>query len=162
MNEKLISQAVTFLKHPQVQNSDKEKQLVFLKKKGLTDEEIAEAYKKLESKEVTIALGSKTVSVSYRYAHSSLSINQSYANLTELSGFSAFSQVKVLIISHNKLTSLPKEISTLVYLKVLNAGFNEITNEGLPVELFELINLTQLYLNNNKLTSLDRFEGYTT
>ena len=52
MNEKLISQAVTFLKHPQVQNSDKEKQLVFLKKKGLTDEEIAEAYKKLESKKL--------------------------------------------------------------------------------------------------------------
>lgn len=159
MNDKLISQAVTFLKHPQVQSSDKEKQLMFLKKKGLTEEEIAEAYKRLESKEEITAPVTKAVSAPYRPLPSTLTINKSYANLLELSGLTAFTQIKVLIISHNKLTALPKEISTLVNLKVLNAGFNEITSEGLPVEFFELITLKQLHLNNNKLTSLDRFEG---
>lgn len=159
MNDKLIQQAVSFLKHPQVQSSDKEKQIMFLKKKGLSDEEVAEAYKRLESKEEAPAPVSKTGIVPFRPLPNTFTINQSYANLTQLPSLASFTSIKVLIVSHNQLTAFPKEISTLVSLKVLNAGYNEITHEGLPAEFFELINLKQLHLNNNKLSSLDRFES---
>lgn len=48
MNEKLINTAVAFLKNPKVKDASREKQIEFLTKKGLKEDEIAEAYKRVE------------------------------------------------------------------------------------------------------------------
>lgn len=46
MRNDLIESAVSFLSSPNVQNAEKEKKIQFLKNKGLTDEEIEEAFKR--------------------------------------------------------------------------------------------------------------------
>lgn len=57
-----------------------------------------------------------------------------------------------LDISENQLISLPSRISTLNNLKILYAYRNQLSY--LPSEIFELNNLTELYLSENQLTSL--------
>ena len=52
------------------------------------------------------------------------------------------------------LSSLPKEIGSLINLRQLYLNYNQLTE--LPKEIGSLIQLTGLYLCNNKLTSLPR------
>jgi hypothetical protein len=47
MREELIKSAESFLSSANVQSADKEKKIQFLKKKGLDDEEIEEAFKRV-------------------------------------------------------------------------------------------------------------------
>lgn len=47
MREDLIKSAESFLSSANVQSADKDKKVQFLKKKGLTDEEIEEAFKRV-------------------------------------------------------------------------------------------------------------------
>lgn len=47
MREDLIKSAESFLSSPDVQSADKEKKVQFLKTKGLNDEEIEEAFKRV-------------------------------------------------------------------------------------------------------------------
>ncbi|KAI8878240.1 hypothetical protein K501DRAFT_336891 [Backusella circina FSU 941] len=49
MREDLLKSAVSFLTSPNVQSADREKKIQFLKKKGLDDEEIEEAFKRAGS-----------------------------------------------------------------------------------------------------------------
>jgi hypothetical protein len=49
MREDLLTSAVSFLTSSKVQSADKEKKIQFLKKKGLDDEEIEEAFKRAGS-----------------------------------------------------------------------------------------------------------------
>lgn len=50
MREDLIKSAESFLSSANVQSADKEKKIQFLKKKGLNDEEIEEAFKRVGDK----------------------------------------------------------------------------------------------------------------
>lgn len=49
MKEDLIKSAVSFLSSADVQTADRDKKVEFLKKKGLNDQEIGEAFKRVES-----------------------------------------------------------------------------------------------------------------
>lgn len=49
MKEDLIKSAVSFLSSANVQTADRDKKVEFLKKKGLNDQEIGEAFKRVES-----------------------------------------------------------------------------------------------------------------
>ncbi len=60
--------------------------------------------------------------------------------------------IKILILSYNNLTQLPVEIWQLTQLTTLNLSNNNITQ--LPVEIGKLTLLTTLYLSYNKLTYL--------
>ncbi|KAI8993185.1 peroxisomal membrane anchor protein conserved region-domain-containing protein [Pilobolus umbonatus] len=52
MREDLLTSAESFLSSPQVISSDKSKKVEFLKKKGLTEEEITEAFRRVENKSI--------------------------------------------------------------------------------------------------------------
>lgn len=55
MREELIKSAESFLSSANVQSADKEKKIQFLKKKGLNDEEIEEAFKRVGDTNSTTA-----------------------------------------------------------------------------------------------------------
>jgi hypothetical protein len=49
MKEDLIKSAVSFLSSANVQTADRDKKVAFLKNKGLDDQEIEEAFKRVEA-----------------------------------------------------------------------------------------------------------------
>lgn len=49
MKENLIKSAVSFLSSANVKTADREKKVEFLRKKGLNDQEIEEAFKRVET-----------------------------------------------------------------------------------------------------------------
>lgn len=57
--------------------------------------------------------------------------------------------LQVLLLSNNKLTSLPKEIGKMSLLTELDASGNQITQ--LPMTIGDLFNLRALNLKNNQL-----------
>jgi len=57
-----------------------------------------------------------------------------------------------LYLYDNQLTNLPKEFWNLTNFNWLDLGWNQLTT--FPKEIWNLTNLTQLYLNNNQLTTL--------
>ncbi|WP_195743080.1 leucine-rich repeat domain-containing protein, partial [Leptospira interrogans] len=65
--------------------------------------------------------------------------------------------VRVLILSEQKLTTLPKEIKQLQNLKLLDLGHNQLT--ALPKEIGQLRNLQELDLSFNSLTTLPKEVG---
>ena len=69
--------------------------------------------------------------------------------------FFRFSCLTNLSVSHNKLTSLPSEISSALlpqHLKELDLSHNHLTS--FPIELFYLPSLQRLNVSNNPITSL--------
>ncbi|PHZ11859.1 uncharacterized protein RHIMIDRAFT_238513 [Rhizopus microsporus ATCC 52813] len=60
MRNDLIESAVSFLSSPNVQNAEKEKKIQFLKNKGLTDEEIEEAFKRTTTTTTTTPTSTAT------------------------------------------------------------------------------------------------------
>ncbi len=63
------------------------------------------------------------------------------------------SRLKVLDLSHNKLSGVPAEIGQLKDLEVLDLSYNLLT--GLPNELANLSNLKLLDLSGNKYSQAD-------
>ncbi|KAL1528377.1 hypothetical protein AB1Y20_009728 [Prymnesium parvum] len=57
-----------------------------------------------------------------------------------------------LILRHQEILSLPKEIITMRHIELLDLSHNEI--EVLPAEIYKLKVLKKLYLDHNKLTTL--------
>lgn len=162
--EELIKSAIGFLKNPKVVNEDKEKVKLFLRGKGLTDESIVEAYRRLTEVKPTIQAVAAvpttqssilpTQSFLPKPSHA-LKINLSHQGISVLPSLSH--NLKVLVASFNTLASLPKEVYVLVDLEVLNLCNNKITDSGLPAELFALPSLKDINLSNNQLTSIDQF-----
>ncbi|CAG9315151.1 unnamed protein product [Blepharisma stoltei] len=163
MNEKLIVTAVNFLKNPKVQSAPKEKQIEFLKKKGLNDEDIAEAYKRVESSsktEMATSLAPSPTLATQVPSYSSLkttTLGLDRRGLTVLPPLIGISHLRILVISNNEFVSIPKEINLLQDLEILNASHNKLKNDGIPDELFDLSSLSYLNLAHNELTSLERF-----
>ena len=63
------------------------------------------------------------------------------------------SNLQVLNISSNKMTSLPAELGQLSKLRILNASNNQFT--GIPHELGNLQNLEVLDLSGNDISEFD-------
>jgi len=157
MNEKLVQQAVNFLKHPNVQNAPKDKQVSFLQKKGLNQEEIDEAYKRVAEKPTPKQEVSSVVTSASPFANTNgfrSFFNQKLKQLPKIA------KCRVLVVSKNELKELPEDIGSLQELEVLNAGFNSIPSQGLP-ESFFFLGIKELNLQNNCLTSLERFGQLT-
>ena len=157
--KELIRQAIGFLKNPKIANQDKEKVNAFLKKKGLTDEDIQEAYKRLQEPENFEPPKLLPIKPSIEPAVSTSSSTKilNHSGLTDLPYNELEPTTSILIANYNMLTSLSKTIGNLQDLKILNLSNNKLTDSGLPNELFDLPKLEQLYLSNNALTSLQRF-----
>jgi Leucine-rich repeat (LRR) protein len=166
MNKSLIRTAVGFLKNPKVANESREKINAFLKKKGLTDIEIKEAYRiydeqinsngnnnTLEQPETTVPNPTPQ-----KNDPGSFILLLSHRNLSSLENLSSSQFATQLIASYNTLTSIPKEISLLNLLEILNLSYNKIPNSGLPNEFFALPSLKNLNLSNNQLDSLEKFD----
>jgi Leucine-rich repeat (LRR) protein len=164
MQESLIKNAVTFLKNPKIVGADKEKVLKFLKNKGLSDDDIKEAYRRVneptETPSLDLDLPAQPVSapkLPILYSKASSFINLSFSSLSALPAPEAFSSAKTIIASFNTISELPVSIGTLNDLQHLNLMSNKITSQGLPDRFFTLFNLIDLNLSRNSLTSLERF-----
>lgn len=160
MDDRLVNQAVAFLNHPNVRGVEKEKQLAFLKKKGLTDEQIALAFERHEKKEKTqVTIPSDTAPAK---PTESTHLNLRKSGLTQLPDLNPYLNITILNVSLNKLTALPSEIGKLHNLTTFNAQQNLLTNSGLPSEFFELEHLQDINFAFNKLTNLANFYHFAT
>ncbi len=63
-----------------------------------------------------------------------------------------YPQLAILLLDHNKLTTLPSEIGKLTNLRCFDLFNTKLT--ALPPEIGKLANLMELNLSNNKLTTL--------
>lgn len=69
-----------------------------------------------------------------------------------------FLPIQVLLVSNNRLVSLPEELGRMERLTELDAACNQITH--LPARLSDLKNLRSLSLRNNHLVYLPRGKPY--
>ncbi|ABC29905.1 Leucine-rich repeat (LRR) protein [Hahella chejuensis KCTC 2396] len=67
--------------------------------------------------------------------------------------FKGLEHVKILYLSENSLSSLPKSISEMKSLKVVHLGWNEF--KEFPVELFDIEGLKDVYISKNKISHID-------
>ncbi|MBN3275986.1 RSU1 protein, partial [Polyodon spathula] len=79
------------------------------------------------------------------------------SNMLDIAGLYALSNITQLVLSHNKLTTVPPNIADLKNLEVLNFFNNQI--EELPTQLSSLQKLKHLNLGMNRLNSLPRGFG---
>lgn len=170
MQENLIKNAVQFLKNPKVAGTDREKLVTFLKTKGLNDEEINEAFKRVEAPAVTLPSPSLAAPLVQSQSdlpikpfsvHSPLisTLNRSSSSLTVFPDIKTLSAVKTLLLSHNQISSLPSEIIQLSNLETLDLSYNKLTNDSIPLSFFSLFHLKTLNLAHNSLTSLNHFSS---
>lgn len=66
--------------------------------------------------------------------------------------FNSLIYLEVLLVEHNKLKIVPKEIAGCLNLRELHLGFNELTH--VPIEMGFLVNLEKLFLQRNNLHEL--------
>ncbi|KAM7370263.1 hypothetical protein PAMP_011528 [Pampus punctatissimus] len=78
-------------------------------------------------------------------------------NMLDIPGLFTLSNITQLVLSHNKLTAVPANISELKNLEVLNMFNNQI--EELPTQISSLQKLKHLNLSMNRLNSLPRGFG---
>lgn len=177
MQENLIKNAVQFLKNPKVAGTDKEKLITFLKSKGLNDDEIQEAFKRVDSPSSAgislsnlpsapnasaLPVQAQPVPLPLPHSHSQSStstLNQSSCNLSSFPEIRFLHPIKTLLLSHNLISQLPKEIIQLSQLETLDLSFNKLTDSSFPISFFSLLNLKTLNLAHNSLTSLDHFSS---
>lgn len=74
--------------------------------------------------------------------------------LTTLPRELCFLPIQVLLVSNNRLVSLPEELGRMEQLTELDAACNQITH--LPARMSDLKNLKSLSLRNNHLVYLPR------
>lgn len=161
MQENLIKNAVQFLKNPKVAGTDKEKLITFLKGKGLSDEDIKEAFKRVSAEPQPAAptpldlVTSPTKPVNVQILNST--VQQSHSNLSTFPDPRFLTSCKTLLLSHNQLSAIPAEINLLTNLENLDLSSNTLTSEGLPLPFFSLFHLKSLNLSFNNLKSLEHF-----
>lgn len=162
MQENLIKNAVQFLKNPKVTGTDKEKLITFLKGKGLNDDDIKEAFKRVSSEPqpAPIDLPPSAPKPSNIQILNS-TVQQSHSNLSTFPDPRFLTSCKTLLLSHNQLSSIPAEISLLTNLEHLDLSSNSLSSEGLPVHFFSLFHLKSLNISQNSLSSLQHFHRFS-
>lgn len=158
--EELIRSAMSFLKNPKVVTEDKEKIRQFLRGKGLSDENIAEAYKRVaEAKAPMVPLANLPKTLPMMSPLNLIKLNVSHQGLSSLPVLAQNSSLKVLVASFNAITSIPKEVSMLNDLEILNISNNKIDDLNISAEFFTLHSLKQLNFSNNQVALLQPFCG---
>ena len=156
--ENLIKTAVNFLKNPKVAGKDKDKIRSFFISKGLTDEDIQEAYKRVAMPEqkpsILEIIDKPKISLPSNLTQRT---NFSHQNLALFPEIFSKPSTKFLVASFNKIPSLPSKIIELYDLEYLNLSNNNFTDQGLPDEFFSLSSLKDLDLSNNQLIAFERF-----
>ncbi|XP_040133081.1 ras suppressor protein 1 isoform X1 [Ictidomys tridecemlineatus] len=79
------------------------------------------------------------------------------SNMLDINGLFSLSHITQLVLSHNKLTTVPPNIAELKNLEVLNFFNNQI--EELPTQISSLQKLKHLNLGMNRLNTLPRGFG---
>ncbi|KAG7336102.1 hypothetical protein KOW79_000795 [Hemibagrus wyckioides] len=79
------------------------------------------------------------------------------SNLLDIPGLFTLSNITQLVLSHNKLTTVPPNVAELKNLEVLNMFNNQI--EELPTQISSLQKLKHLNLGMNRLSTLPRGFG---
>uniref|UniRef100_A0AAQ4RPC8 Ras suppressor protein 1 n=1 Tax=Gasterosteus aculeatus aculeatus TaxID=481459 RepID=A0AAQ4RPC8_GASAC len=79
------------------------------------------------------------------------------SNMLDVPGLFTLSNITQLVLSHNKLTAVPPNVSELKNLEVLNMFNNQI--EELPTQISSLQKLKHLNLGMNRLSGLPRGFG---
>ncbi|XP_020016690.2 ras suppressor protein 1 isoform X1 [Castor canadensis] len=79
------------------------------------------------------------------------------SNMLDVSGLFSLAHITQLVLSHNKLTTVPPNIAELKNLEVLNFFNNQI--EELPTQISSLQKLKHLNLGMNRLSTLPRGFG---
>uniref|UniRef100_A0A8D2ZWY0 Ras suppressor protein 1 n=1 Tax=Scophthalmus maximus TaxID=52904 RepID=A0A8D2ZWY0_SCOMX len=79
------------------------------------------------------------------------------SNMLDIPGLFTLSNITQLVLSHNKLTAVPANVSELKNLEVLNMFNNQI--EELPTQISSLQKLKHLNLGMNRLSGLPRGFG---
>ncbi|KAI2581714.1 FLII actin remodeling protein, partial [Homo sapiens] len=68
----------------------------------------------------------------------------------------ALQKLEHLSVSHNNLTTLHGELSSLPSLRAIVARANSLKNSGVPDDIFKLDDLSVLDLSHNQLTECPR------
>ncbi|XP_064190209.1 leucine-rich repeat protein SHOC-2 [Anguilla rostrata] len=79
------------------------------------------------------------------------------SNMLDVPGLFTLSNITQLVLSHNKLTTVPPNVADMKNLEVLNVFNNQI--EELPTQISSLQKLKHLNLGMNRMSSLPRGFG---
>jgi len=175
-NEKLIQVAIQFLSNPKIEPASEESKTTFLKKKGLNDEDIKQAFKLYKEKKekaaakeaepkttptTTTDTSSKdeqqdlTLDEKIEKAKKSNVLSLKKSNLTTIPpAVFNLTNLTTLIISFNKLQNIPDEIKNLTNLQVLHASNCFLSNDQISQQLWLLPNLKELNLVKNTLIDM--------
>jgi hypothetical protein len=168
--EKLIGIAVLFIGNPNVEKESEELKKAFLKKKGLNEKMIREAFHRYEIKKAEqekkdssqdSASGQRKVDIdaliSKSYRTKFLSLRN--ADLKELSSelISKIGHIEQLILNNNQFTSIDPSIKSLKNLRTFHLVNCGLDVGILPIEFFELEGLEELNLSSNHIHSLSEF-----
>jgi len=173
-NEKLIKIAVQFLLNPKIENAPDETKKAFLKKKGLNDENIAQAFKLAKEKKESDKEKEKEnqAAASQSKAQAEPENKLSVEELIEKAKQSntlflkklpitkipdevfQLTNLQVLVLSGLKLEKIPSEISKLTNLTTLHAVDCGLYDNQLAPEVWGLEKLEELNLSKNKLTNV--------
>lgn len=173
--EKLVRVAATFLQNPKVENETLELKTAFLKRKGLTDPEIKQAFELYkekarmaqEEKELKEEMASynsdskseENLKARIERAKKSNFLSLKDFKLTQLPDeIFTLANLKTLIISGNPIGVIPEEIGMLTQLQLLQAANCGIQDGGFPESAAaKLAELTELNLSQNQFTNVDGF-----
>merc|ERR1712032_66170 len=167
--EKLIRISATFLAKTEVEKESLELRKAFLKRKGLTEEEIQKAFeaykekKKLEIEEQEL----KKELDSYKDGQGDSKKNlEKKIERAKKSGFLSLKgfelsdipaevldllDLRTLVLSDNPLGRVPEQIEKLKNLRILHLVNCDIGDEGIPEQLFTLEHLQELNLSQNHI-----------
>eukprot|EP00331_Platyophrya_macrostoma_P013906 CAMPEP_0176422218 /NCGR_PEP_ID=MMETSP0127-20121128/9613_1 /TAXON_ID=938130 /ORGANISM="Platyophrya macrostoma, Strain WH" /LENGTH=268 /DNA_ID=CAMNT_0017803047 /DNA_START=14 /DNA_END=820 /DNA_ORIENTATION=+ len=181
-NPKLVQVAVQFLLNPATEKTPDDTKKAFLKKKGLTDEQIDEAFKLAKERkekekataekpaESTTSKPAETVDSGNEESVQQLiekakktnvlalrkrNLNQIPAEVFELTNLTT------LILSFNPLESIPAEIKNLVNLETLHIANCGLYDNQIHDNLWELSKLRELDISKNKLTRIKNLTKLT-
>jgi len=169
--EKLIRISATFLANPNIEKESLELKTAFLKKKGLTDDEVKKAFdlykdrlrmaqeeKELKEELESAKLGGKTpqnLQSRIKRAQKTGFLSLKDWGLTTIPPeIFDIPNLHTLILSDNQIETIPPQISKLKNLKNLQLASCGIFDDGLPQELATLP-LEELSLASNGLNTID-------
>jgi len=160
--EKLIGTAVFFLSNPNVEKESDELKRAFLKKKGLNEEMIKEAYHRYEVKKAEQekkdsatenASTAKKIDINALIERSQRTkfLSLRGTDVTQIGSelISKIGHVEQLILNGNQIASIDSSINSLKKLRILHMSNCNLDSGALPPEFYELEGLEDLNLSNN-------------